>query len=114
MEKMISNIVFSKNRPLQLDGYLKSLYRYFRPELFQTYLLYKVELFEEEYRQLFCKYPDCIVMEENDFHDDFVKIVNQVNTKYILFGVDDVAYFDSVDFGLIDDTFNRFPDGIFS
>ena len=113
MEKMISNIVFSKNRPLQLDGYLKSLYRYFRPELFQTYLLYKVELFEEEYRQLFCKYPDCIVMEENDFHDDFVKIVNQVNTRYILFGVDDVAYFDSVDFGLIDDTFNRFPDDVF-
>jgi len=113
MEKMISNIVFSKNRPLQLDGYLKSLYRYFRPELFQTYLLYKVELFEEEYRQLFCKYPDCIVMEENDFHDDFVKIVNQVNTKYILFGIDDVVFFDSVDIDLIDETFREHEDNIF-
>ena len=30
-----------------------------------------------------------------------------------MFGVDDVAYFDSVDFGLIDETFNRFSDDVF-
>ena len=113
MNKMISNIVFTKNRPLQLDGYFESLYKYFRPELFQTYVLYKRELFEEEYKQLFCKYPDCRVIEENDFHSDFLEIVNKVDTKYILFGVDDVAYFDSVDFEVIDETFNRFPEDAF-
>ncbi len=98
---------------MQLDGYLESLYRYFPAELFQTYVLYKRELFEEEYKQLFCKYPDCIVIEENDFHSDFLKIVNKVDTKYILFGVDDVVYFGSVDFEIIDETFNSFPEDTF-
>ena len=46
--KMINNIVFTKNRPLQLDAYLEGLHRHFPLELIQTYILYKVELFEEE------------------------------------------------------------------
>jgi len=113
MKKMISNIVFTKNRPLQLDAYLESLYRYFPPELIQTYILYKVELFDEEYQQLFRKYTDCIVVEEKNFHNDFLQILGQVNTKYIMLGVDDVVYFDSVDIEVIDETFDKFPDDIF-
>jgi len=31
--KTISNIVFTKNRPLQLDAYLESLYKFFSLEL---------------------------------------------------------------------------------
>jgi len=110
---MISNIVFTKNRPLQLEAYLESLYGYFPRELIQTYIIYKLELFEEEYQQLFSKYADCIVIKENDFHGDFLKLLSQINTKFILFGVDDVVYFDSVDFDLIDETFKRFPKDIF-
>jgi len=113
MKKLISNIVFTKNRPLQLDAYLGSLYRYFPAELIQTYIIYKIERFEEEYQQLFQKYSDCIVIKEKDFHSDFLKILSQINTKYILFGVDDVVYFDSVDFEVIDETFDRFSKDIF-
>ena len=110
---MISNIVFTKNRPLQLDAYLESLYRHLPAELVQTYIIYKVELFEKEYEQLFHKYSNCMVVRENDFRSDFLKILNQVNTKFILFGIDDVVYFDSVDFEVIDETFNRFSEDIF-
>ncbi|MFH1671867.1 MAG: hypothetical protein ABIF87_00330 [Pseudomonadota bacterium] len=110
---MISNIIFTKNRPLQLDGYLESLYRHFPAELIQTYVLYKEELFSEQYQQLFSKYPDCIVVKENDFHSDLLKIISQVDTKYILFGIDDVVYFDSVDFKVIDETFDKFSKDIF-
>jgi hypothetical protein len=110
---MISNIVFTKNRPLQLEAYLESLYRYFPQGLIQTYIIYKRELFEEEYQQLFSKYADCIVIKENDFHGDFLKLLSQINTKFILFGVDDVVYFDSVDFEIIDETFNSFPEDTF-
>jgi len=113
MQKMISNIVFTKNRPLQLEAYLESLYRYFPRELIQTYIIYKLELFEEEYQQLFSKYADCIVIKENDFHGDFLKLLSQINTKFILFGVDDVVYFDSVDFEIIDETFSSFPEDTF-
>lgn len=110
---MISNIVFTKNRPLQLDAYLESLHRYFPSELIQTYIIYKAELFEEEYEQLFRKYPNCTVIRENDFHSDFLKLLSQISTKYILFGIDDVVYFDSVDFDIIDETFNKFGEDIF-
>jgi len=113
MEKKISNIVFTKNRPLQLDAYLRSLYRYFPSNIIQTYILYKPELFGEQYGQLFGKYPGGIVIKESDFHSDFLNILNEISTKYILFGIDDVVYFDSVDFDLIDETFNRFAEDIF-
>jgi len=113
MKKMISNIVFTKKRPLQLDAYLESLYRYFPSELIQTHILYKVELFEEEYEQVFHKYPNCSVITENDFHSDFLKLLNQINTKFILFGIDDVVYFDSIDFNVIDEVFSKHTDHIF-
>lgn len=113
MKKMISNIVFTKNRPMQLDAYLQSLYRYFPSELIRTYIIYKVELFDHEYQQLFRKYADCIVIKENDFHSDFLRALGQVSTKYILFGIDDVVYFDSVNFEVIDETFNKFSEDIF-
>jgi hypothetical protein len=111
--KLISNVVFTKNRPLQLDAYLESLYRYFPSALIQTYIIYKPELFEKQYEQLFGKYPNSIVIRENDFHSDFLKLLSQISTKYILFGIDDVVYFDSVDFDIIDETFNKFGEDIF-
>lgn len=113
MSKLVSNIVFTKNRPLQLEGYLESLYKHLPTELFQTHILYKPELFELEYKQLFNKYSDCIVIRENDFHSDLLNILNQINTKLILFGIDDVVYFDSVNFDLIEECFGKFPDDIF-
>lgn len=113
MEKMISNIVFTKNRPLQLEAYLQSLYRYFPAELIQTYIIYKVELFRNEYESLFQKFPNCTVVEERDFHSDCIKVINQANTKYIMFGIDDVVFFDSVDIDLIDQTFREHENNIF-
>jgi len=113
MKKMISNIVFSKNRPLQLEAYLQSLYRYFPTELIQTYIIYKVELFSEEYESLFQRYSNCQVIEERDFHSDFLKVINQIDTKYILFGIDDVVFFDSVDFNVVEECFSKFGADIF-
>lgn len=113
MQKMISNIVFTKNRPLQLEAYLESLYRHFPRELIQTYIIYKVELFDEQYGLLFRKFPNCVVVKENDFHSDFLRILGRITTKYILFGIDDVVYFDSVDFDVIDETFAKYAGDIF-
>lgn len=113
MNNQITNIVFTKNRPLQLEGYLESLYRYFPQKLFQTYVIYKPELFEKQYQQFFQKFPNCKVIEETDFSSNFLSILNEINTEYILFGVDDVVYFDSVDFELINEVFSQFPEHIF-
>ena len=112
MEKMISNIVFTKNRPLQLEGYLDSLYKHFPAELIQTYVLYKQQVFGQQYQQVFREHDNCMVVEENDFLSDFLKILGQINTEYILFGIDDVVFFDSVDLGLIDQTFREHENNI--
>jgi hypothetical protein len=113
MKKLITNIVFTKNRPLQLHGYLESLYKYFPPEMFQTYILYKVDRFHEQYLQLFKTFSQCEVVEEDDFYTDFLNILEKSSTDYILFGVDDVVFFDSVDFDIIDKVFNSCGDDIF-
>lgn len=107
MSKMISNIVFTKNRPLQLDAYFESLHRHLPVELIRTYLIYKPELFSDEYERLFRRLPDCVVVRERDFHSDFLRVLGLVDTRYILFGIDDVVYFDSVEFDLIDETFEH-------
>jgi len=113
MEKMISNIVFTKNRPLQLEGYLDSLYKHFPAGLIRTYVLYKQQLFGRQYQQVFGEHDNCIVVKENDFLSDFLKILGRINTEYILFGIDDVVYFDSVDFDVIEESFNKFSEDIF-
>jgi len=110
---MISNIVFTKNRPLQLDAYLESLYKYFPSDLIQTYIIYKEELFADEYEQLFQKFSECVIVRESNFHSDFMHILDQVHTKYTLFGVDDVVFFDGVNFEVIDRTFAERSDNIF-
>lgn len=110
---MISNIVFTKNRPLQLEAYLESLYRYFPSELIQTYIIYKVKLFSEEYEQLFNRFRNCVVIRERDFHTDFMRVLVQIQTKYILFGIDDVVFFDTVNFEVIDRTFAEQSENIF-
>jgi hypothetical protein len=113
MPKMITNIVFTKNRPLQLEAYLESLYRFYSRELIKTHIIYKVELFENEYEKVFRKYPDCVVIKEDDFQSDFLTVLSKVDTKYIMFGVDDVVYFDCVDFDVIDETFTKYTGDIF-
>jgi hypothetical protein len=98
---------------LQLEGYLESLYRYFPAELIQTYLIYKPELFGQQYEEVFRKYSDCEVVREQDFSHDFLKLLDSINTEYLLFGVDDVVYFDTVDFDIINETFERHSEDIF-
>jgi len=108
--KKISNIVFTKNRPLQLEGYLESLHKHFPADSIQTFVLWKQQLFTEQYQELFKYLPNCTVIKEGDFSSDFFNILNQTDTKYILFGIDDVVYFDSVPFEIIEQTFDRFDD----
>ncbi len=113
MSKSISNIVFTKNRPLQLDAYLESLHRHLPAEKMQTYVIYKVELFDEQYSSVFERFPDCVVVREKDFHDDFMNLFASLDTEYVLFGTDDVVYYDSVDFAFVEETFSGFSSDIF-
>lgn len=111
--KKIGNIVFTRNRPLQLEAYLRSLYRYFSQELIETHVVYKAERFGEEYEQVFRAFPDCLVIREQDLHAEIMGILERTQTEYILFGVDDTVFFDSVRFEVIEETFSRHRDDVF-
>jgi hypothetical protein len=97
----LSNIVFTRNRPLQLAGYLESFLRHMGSAVERVYILYKRELFEAEYAQVFAEFPQCRVIVETDFHDDFLAVLGQVDTPYLMFATDDVVYFDAIDFATV-------------
>jgi len=109
----LTNIVFTRNRPLQLDGYLQSFYRFMPRESVQTCILYKPDLFDEQYAEVFQRFSHCRVFREKEFNSDFLSILEQVETEYISFGTDDVVYFDSVDLDVIEETFETFKKEIF-
>jgi hypothetical protein len=111
--RRIAHIVFTKNRPLQLHGYLESLRRFFPAEAMQTYILYKPDLFGAEYEICFAAFPDCRVIRETNFHQDFISLFGSLKTEYVLFGVDDVAYFDGVSLDTVKNTFARLGEQLF-
>jgi len=105
MPKPLTNIIFTRNRPLQLMGYLESFLRHMGSAVERVHVLYKRELFTPEYEQVFKAFPQCRVIVEKDFHDDFLKVLAQIETPYVMFATDDVVYFDSVDFAVVERTF---------
>ncbi|HEV56455.1 MAG TPA: hypothetical protein ENN87_03025 [Phycisphaerales bacterium] len=113
MNGALTNIVFTRNRPLQLDAYLTSLYRFMGSALAGSVVLYKEESFAEQYETLFRERPHCRVVRESDFHDDFLAALDGVETPYVIFGTDDVVYFDSVDWSTITATFDQMGDSLF-
>ncbi len=98
---------------MQLDAYLESLYRHIPEDKIQTYIVYKVDLFDDQYAGLFERFGDCIVIREKNFHDDFMNLFENLDTEYILFGTDDMIYFESVDLELVEKTFDTFDAQIF-
>jgi hypothetical protein len=97
---------------LQLEGYLRSLYRYWPEALMQTVVVYKPELFEHEYGSVFKKFNEIRVVKERDFHSDVLSVLARTEAEYVLFGIDDVVFFDGLDFSIVDKIFGRAGDSI--
>ena len=111
-EKDITTIVFTKNRPLQLHGYLESIHRFLPVDKMKVYLLYKPELFEDEYEMCFASFPNCFVVRETDFFGDMMHLIEQTDTEYMLFGIDDVVYYDGVSWSVVEKTFKMLSPNI--
>jgi hypothetical protein len=77
------------------------------------YIIYKVERFDKEYESVFSHYPGIRVIRESDFHRNMLDVLDQIDTEYILFGIDDVVFFDGVHLGLVQRTFEKAGDDIF-
>ncbi len=87
---MLSVIVFSKHRPLQLQAYLESLLYYSDLEERSIYVFYK-ETGGISYWELIKKYPKVNWIEETNFLSDLKNIFKYVK-PYVLWGCDDVFY----------------------
>ncbi|MBN1817506.1 MAG: hypothetical protein JW828_09095 [Sedimentisphaerales bacterium] len=105
MPKPLTNIVFTRNRPLQLAAYLESFLNNMGSAVHQVDIIYKEDLFTHEYAQVFALFPSCRIVREQDFHRDFMQIFEQIESDYVVFATDDVVYFDAVDFDVIEAAF---------
>lgn len=92
---MSTIIVFSKDRPMQLHGYLESIIRASGCREEQIYVLYK-EVFPIHYDKVKRYFPQVNWISEEEFDVQLRDIVEKAD-DYIIFGCDDVVFIDCFD-----------------
>lgn len=107
MSKSVKNnscagIVFSKDRPLQLDGLLNS-YNQFIKNKEPLYVLFTATTleFENAYNEVKHRHPHVAFIRENNFRNDLIRIVKMINTHKLFFLVDDILITKNFDLGAI-------------
>lgn len=91
----ITIIVFSKDRPLQLQGYIESLIYFSGVKSSSISVLYKATGID--YSNLINNFSEVNWIAEKSFFDDLNELVIHANS-YIIFGCDDVLFKDYFDF----------------
>lgn len=87
---MISIIVFSKGRPMQLHAYLESLLRFSDAQQSMITILY-CETEGICYDKVMKSFPEISWVKENKFETDLKRNISQAD-EYIMFGCDDVVF----------------------
>lgn len=84
-------ICFSKDRPLQLHGYLTSLFKHCQDEARVKVLVQsQPQWFANAYAQVEAEFPQVEFCHERDFRSDLESLIGDVD--YTMFGCDDVMY----------------------
>jgi len=86
-------LIFSKDRPLQLDLTLRTYEKHCKSNLYvKGYVLYEAsnEKFEAQYRELEERYEDFVFWREMDFKTDVCIILK--DEDYVFFVVDDTVF----------------------
>lgn len=104
----IACLCFSKDRPIQLEGYIKSLQR-FASEKIPITIIYCVsnERFRAAYDKLIGLFPDVEFILEKNFRRHVTRWIKTTETPYLLFGVDDWIFRKSFDVSIIEETFKN-------
>ena len=88
-------IIFSKNRAMQLDTCIKTLYKQCQDvDNIDVSVLYATtsEAHEKSYDILVQEYPDISFIKENNFKEDLLEIIS--DKTHVLFIVDDTVFID--------------------
>ena len=102
---MTSIIVFLKDRPLQLHGYLESLLKYSDTEQSGIAIILK-ETDAVDYSRTIESFPMVKWIKESDFSSDLMSCLNAAKSDHVMFGVDDVVFIKPFQFKTIE-TFLR-------
>ena len=108
---MTSIIVFSKDRPLQLHGYLESLLKYSDTEQSGIAIILK-ETDAVDYSRTIESFPMVKWIKESDFSSDLMSCLNAAKSDHVMFGVDDVVFIKPFQFKTIE-TFLRNNNDVF-
>lgn len=89
----IKGIIFSKDRPIQLDALLRSYYLYCeRPTSLVVIYNTSNDKFQKAYNELELIYPKANFIKEINFRNDLINELNKVKEQYIFFAVDDMVF----------------------
>lgn len=89
---LVSVLCFSKDRPLQLEAYLSSLFRLSATPMAVSVLYRCSPLFERAYVKLRSQFPQVDFIRETDFRDQVLSCVQGAETPLFMFGCDDVVF----------------------
>ncbi|MGA2790382.1 MAG: hypothetical protein ABSF00_06410 [Candidatus Bathyarchaeia archaeon] len=90
---LLGVLCFSKDRPLQLEGYLTSIARTCKEPLALT-VLYACgnEGFERAYETLKSRFPEVSFVRETDFRKQVLKYFESLESDLFMFGSDDAVF----------------------
>lgn len=96
---MITSIIFSKDRPLQLDLTLKSICKNFLAQNNISVLYKETTGYADSYKTLQSEYPNVIFYKQgHSIFQDIDRIVSQSEDKYIVFFTDDNIFYRKASF----------------
>jgi hypothetical protein len=100
-------IVFSKNRPLQLDGYIRSLQWALngKTDLDMSVLYTCDDAYQDAYHEIIQANPWVNFVRQGDFHTNLLSLFN--DSEFTCFGSDDVVFNGSINLGKIEDVMRR-------
>ncbi len=91
-------IIFSKDRPLQLQALLQSMHFHVSGLDGQVVLYHSsAARYETAYQNLRLKFPTVTFVHETSFRGDLLSLLKRVSTQWIFFLVDDIIFTDAID-----------------
>lgn len=106
---MIQFIVFSRKRPLQLYGYLESLFYNISDQVAVGVLIRTDPEYASAYNTVRDRFPYVHFIEETDFNKNIHTFLNRTAAEYVCFGCDDVVFTGTIKPDDINDTFQELP-----
>lgn len=97
----VSQIIWSKNRAMQLDALLRSSVKNAGIENKNTYIVYDYsdDIYGQGYDLAMSRFRDyAYFIKQRDFKKDIIDVLNIVNTKYVLGNSDDNIFINPAEF----------------